>query len=71
MSMIHRFGKKFPFHFRCLNSNTEIVENLNSKDETALCRNKIQLKVLVKFADGKELLAPFGANEFCCDYRRN
>jgi hypothetical protein len=43
----------------------------NSKDDTTRYRNKIQLKVPVIYGDGKELFAPFAANEFYYDFRQD
>ncbi len=43
----------------------------NSKDDTTRYRNKIQLKVPVKYSDGKELFTPFVADEPYYDFKQH
>lgn len=57
-------------HFSLKDRNRIEHRIRNSKDDTTRYRNKIQLKVPVKHGDGKELFAPFAANEFFYDFRQ-
>lgn len=62
--------KKFN-HFSIKDRNRIEHRIRHSKDDTTRYRNKIQLKVPVKNGEGKELFAPFAANEFYFDFRQD